>query len=68
MFSNIIQAALCVVILLLLQSSLFAETKLETATFAGGCFWCMESPFEKLEGVKGGYIRLHGRQEGKPDL
>ena len=24
----------------------------ETATFAGGCFWCMESPFEKLTGVK----------------
>jgi peptide methionine sulfoxide reductase msrA/msrB len=24
----------------------------ETATFAGGCFWCMESPFEKLKGVK----------------
>ncbi len=22
-----------------------------TATFAGGCFWCMEPPFEKLEGV-----------------
>ncbi|MET0556083.1 MAG: peptide-methionine (S)-S-oxide reductase MsrA [Vicinamibacteria bacterium] len=22
-----------------------------TATFAGGCFWCMESPFEKLPGV-----------------
>lgn len=22
------------------------------ATFAGGCFWCMEPPFEKLEGVK----------------
>ncbi len=21
------------------------------ATFAGGCFWCMEPPFEKLEGV-----------------
>jgi peptide-methionine (S)-S-oxide reductase len=23
----------------------------ETATFAGGCFWCMEPPFDKLEGV-----------------
>jgi len=24
----------------------------EKATFAGGCFWCMEPPFEKLDGVK----------------
>jgi len=24
----------------------------ETATLAGGCFWCMESPFEKLPGVQ----------------
>ncbi len=23
-----------------------------TAIFAGGCFWCMEPPFEKLKGVK----------------
>jgi peptide methionine sulfoxide reductase msrA/msrB len=22
------------------------------ATFAGGCFWCMEPPFEKLDGVR----------------
>lgn len=25
--------------------------KLATATFAGGCFWCMEPPFDRLEGV-----------------
>lgn len=24
----------------------------EKATFAGGCFWCMVPPFEKLDGVK----------------
>lgn len=33
--------------LLLLSSSAMADI----ATFAGGCFWCMEADFEKLEGV-----------------
>lgn len=23
----------------------------DTAIFAGGCFWCMEGPFEKIDGV-----------------
>ena len=35
------------------------SSRLDTATFAGGCFWCMEHPFEKLDGVTqvvSGYI------------
>lgn len=27
------------------------ETATATAIFAGGCFWCMEGPFDKLDGV-----------------
>ena len=37
-----------------------AETR--QAIFAGGCFWCMEPPFDKLEGVVStvsGYIGGH---------
>ena len=35
---------------------------LEKATFGGGCFWCMEPPYEKSQGVKeavSGYIGGH---------
>ncbi len=38
------------------------EEKLEKATFAGGCFWCMEPPFEGLPGVSeviSGYMGGH---------
>jgi len=27
------------------------KLKTEKATFAGGCFWCMQPPFDKLKGV-----------------
>ncbi|MEO8039073.1 MAG: peptide-methionine (S)-S-oxide reductase MsrA [Betaproteobacteria bacterium] len=34
------------------DTKLAAESaRLATATFAGGCFWCMQPPFEKLDGV-----------------
>jgi peptide-methionine (S)-S-oxide reductase len=44
------------------KSSKFNSRKLQKATFAGGCFWCMEPPFDKLEGVLSttvGYIGGH---------
>lgn len=34
-----------------IEKDLMAESKTETAIFAGGCFWCMEGPFEHLDGV-----------------
>ena len=36
----------------LLLSPLSALAADNTAIFAGGCFWCIESDFEKVEGVK----------------
>ncbi len=27
------------------------QKNLQTATFAGGCFWCVEADFEKVDGV-----------------
>ena len=37
---------------LLIFVSNLSFAKIQKATFAGGCFWCMEPPFEKLVGVK----------------
>ena len=37
------------VTLIIINPALHAEEK--KAYFAGGCFWCMEPPFEALEGV-----------------
>jgi peptide methionine sulfoxide reductase msrA/msrB len=32
-------------------SQAFSGKTTETAIFAGGCFWCMQPPFEKISGV-----------------
>ena len=47
------QGLITLLIMLMLQSILYPDTKFEKATFTGGCFWCMEAPFDQLEGVMG---------------
>ena len=37
-----------------------------TATFAGGCFWCMESPFDKLDGVVSVTVGYTGGSKANP--
>ncbi|RJP71548.1 MAG: peptide-methionine (S)-S-oxide reductase [Candidatus Abyssobacteria bacterium SURF_17] len=39
---------------------------LRTATFAGGCFWCVEADFEKLPGVVGVVSGYAGGQKENP--
>lgn len=43
-----------------------AETKLAKATFAGGCFWCMEPPFDALDGVISTTVGYAGGQARNP--
>ena len=39
---------------------------LKTATFAGGCFWCVESDFEKVDGVVEAVSGYTGGQKPNP--
>ena len=41
-----------IVLFLILPINYAFSENLNKAYFAGGCFWCMEESFEKLEGVK----------------
>ncbi|MEQ6885088.1 peptide-methionine (S)-S-oxide reductase MsrA [Salicola sp. Rm-C-2C1-2] len=38
-------------LLSLIALTAHAQEQTRTAVFAGGCFWCMEPPYDKLEGV-----------------
>ncbi len=40
--------------------------KFEKATFAGGCFWCMEPPFDRLEGVVSVTVGYTGGEKMNP--
>ena len=43
-----------------------ANPVLENATFAGGCFWCMEAAFDKIDGVVSTTSGYTGGQKDNP--
>jgi len=51
---------------LLAADTVKAAGKLEEATFAGGCFWCMEHPFDALPGVVSVTSGYTGGQKKNP--
>ncbi len=63
-----------VIVLATSQTQTIASSKsskaidsLNVATFAGGCFWCLESTFEKLDGVTEVISGFSGGQTENPD-
>lgn len=42
-------------------------TAYETATFAGGCFWCMQPPFDAVPGVISTLVGYTGGQKPNPN-
>ncbi len=48
---HIITALLMGLLMTMTTNSTAKEKVTATATFAGGCFWCMEKPYDQLEGV-----------------
>ncbi len=47
-------------------AALSARSDLTVATFAGGCFWCMEGPFESIEGVEEAIVGFSGGDVENP--
>lgn len=53
-------------VILIAADTAMAAVNLEKATFAGGCFWCMEQPFDKIPGVVSVTSGYTGGREKNP--
>ncbi len=52
----------CMVLIMMAPALSSAAPKYEKAIFAGGCFWCVQPPFEKIKGV---ILSTSGYTDGK---
>ncbi|MGZ8430194.1 MAG: peptide-methionine (S)-S-oxide reductase MsrA, partial [Candidatus Deferrimicrobiaceae bacterium] len=57
---------LAIPLTLVAAGTVTAAATLEKATFAGGCFWCMEHPFDALPGVVSVTAGYTGGQKKQP--
>ncbi len=48
------------------QTAMTDQSNLAKATFAGGCFWCMERPYDELDGVQATISGYMGGQKDNP--
>ena len=44
------------------------DNNLQTATLAGGCFWCLEAVFDEVKGVHSVRVRLCRRDKSQSVL
>ena len=55
----------CAAVVFVMTADIGAERR-ETAIFAGGCFWCIEAPFDKVPGVVSAVSGYTGGPEENP--
>ena len=48
------------------KEDVMSESHLQKATFAGGCFWCMQPFFDRLKGVKQTLVGYTGGHTANP--
>jgi methionine-S-sulfoxide reductase len=53
-------------LVMLSGDAVFSGAPLKTATFAGGCFWCMQPPYDQLPGVVSTTVGYTGGDKPNP--